>query len=262
MNSSRPSLWAGALALAASAWSAAPLTAESTPAVLRVIVAADEAPETFSLKPGEQPGFERELLEGFARLRGSRIEAVRAKTYPDRIPMLLKSDGDLIVAIFDTPERRKQVDFTTEVMPTHNVAVTLQPRPRIDRLDELRTVKVAVIRGASPAEDAAKAGIPPRSLIAFDRVEDLVRALQAKEVDTAVLPISEMALASRRVSGLEAGVTVGSPGTIAWAVRKEDTALREALDEYLRNVRRGPTWSRLVVKYFGDQTLAVLGRSR
>jgi hypothetical protein len=45
-------------------------------------------------------------------------------------------------------------------------------------------------------------------------------------------------------------------------VRPEDEALRAALDEHLLGVRRGATWSRLVVKYFGDQTLGVLGRAR
>ena len=51
-------------------------------------------------------------------------------------------------------------------------------------------------------------------------------------------------------------------GKVAWAVRKQDTALRAALDEYLGNVRRGPSWSRLLVQYFGDQALQVLGRGR
>jgi hypothetical protein len=63
-----------------------------------------------------------------------------------------------------------------------------------------------------------------------------------------------------RFGTLRAGVTVGTPGRIAWAVRKGDTALGAALSEYLGHVRRGPTWSRLVVKYFGDQALVVLGR--
>ena len=38
--------------------------------------------------------------------------------------------------------------------------------------------------------------------------------------------------------------------------------LQLSLDEHIANVRRGPTWSRLIVKYFGDQTLTVLGRAR
>ena len=58
--------------------------------VLRVIVAADEAPETFALRPGEDPGFERELVEGFARLQGLRVEAV---TTPSRSLRLKPGDA-------------------------------------------------------------------------------------------------------------------------------------------------------------------------
>ena len=45
-------------------------------------------------------------------------------------------------------------------------------------------------------------------------------------------------------------------------MRKQDPALRAALDDYLGNVRRGPSWSRLIVKYFGDQALQVLGKGK
>jgi ABC-type amino acid transport substrate-binding protein len=228
--------------------------------ILRVVVAADEAPETFAIAGGESPGFEREMLQGFARLRGLRLEVVTAKTHADRIPALLKGDGDVIAAIFDTPDRRKQVAFTGEVLPTHNVAVTLKPRPALQTLDELRKAKVAAIRGAKPAEAAAEAGVPAASLVLYDRMDDLLAGLKSGDVQAAVLPVSELALASKRMAGLSAGTTVGAPGVIAWAVRKEDAALLTALDDYLQNTRKSPSWSRLVVKYFGDQALSVLGR--
>jgi ABC-type amino acid transport substrate-binding protein len=247
-----------------SAVTARPLDLDAIKArgTLRVIVAADEAPETFALQAGVESGFERELLEGFARLRGFKIDVVVAKAYSDRIPMLLKGEGDVIAAIFDTPERRRQVDFTVEVMPTHNVAVTLAPRPPVSRLAELKTLKVGVIKGAKPAETAQEAGVPVTALVGFDRLEDLLDALKKGDVAAGILPVSEMALAAKRIPGMQAGVTIGAPGQIAWAVRKEDQALRGILDEYLGNIRRGSSWSRLIVKYFGDQALSVLGRSR
>ena len=226
---------------------------------LRVIVAADEAPETFAAEGGERPGFEREMLESFVRLHGLRLEVVTAKAYADRIPMLVGGKGDVIAAIFDTPDRRKQVAFTAEVMPTHNVAVTVAPQPPISTLDDLRAAKVAVISGAKPADDAAAAGV--KSLLPYARIEDLLQALKANEATAAVLPVSELALASRRFPGLQAGVTVGEPGTVSWAVRKDDAELRAALDAHLANLRK-TSWSRLVVKYFGDQALHVLGRTR
>jgi ABC-type amino acid transport substrate-binding protein len=230
--------------------------------VLRVIIAADEAPETFAAAPGPRPGFERAMMERFAELQDVRLEVVRAPGYAARIPALLEGKGDVIAAIFDTPERRERVAFTSEVIPTHNVAVTVRPRPAVRSVADLSGLKVGVIRGAAPAEDAVAAGVAPRDLVAFEKLDGLLRALQAKEVAAAVLPISELALAGKRVPGLEAGGTIGAPGTVAWAVRKEDTALRAALDEFVRNTRRSPSWSRLVVEYFGDQALAVLGRAK
>ena len=250
------------LVLGAGGLSAADLPEIKSRGVLRVVVAADEAPETFAIAESETPGVEREMLEGFMRLHDLRLAVVTAKSHADRIPMLTRSEGDLIVAIFDTPDRHRFVDFTVEVMPTRNVAVTAAPNPPMYAIEELRRSKVAAIRGAKPAEAAAEAGVPRASIVLFDRVEDLVDALKRGQVAAAVLPVSELALASRRAPGLQAGVTVGDPGVVAWAVRKEDVALRAALDEYLGNLRRTPAWSRLIVKYFGGEALNVLGRRR
>lgn len=252
--------WAAGLLALAGAVSAADLPDIVNSGVLRVIVAADEAPETFSLRPGGDPGFERELLDGFARLHKVRVIPVTATGYAERIPMLQRGEGDVVAAIFDTPDRRKLVDFTAEVMPTHNVVVTLDPREPVRTVDELRTLKVGVIKGAKPAEEAVQAGVPPSVLRAYERRDDLVAAMQEGAVTAAILPVSELAVAARKVTGLRAGATIGARGTVAWAVRMGDVALAAALNQYLENVRRGPTWSRLVVKYFGDQALLVLGR--
>ena len=251
-----------ATAVMAAGAGAADLGEVKTRGALRVIIAADESPDTFALTAGPHPGFEREIMERFAQIAGVRLDVVRAAGYGDRIPMLLRGEGDVIAAIFDTPDRREKVAFTAEVIPTHNVAVTLPPQAAIRRAEDLRAVKVGVIRGAKPAEAAAEAGVRPKDLVAYEKLEDLLRGLKAGEVAAAVLPVSELALASKRVAGLEAGVTVGAPGTVAWAVRKEDTALRAAMDDFLGNLRKSPSWSRLVVQYFGDQALSVLGRAR
>jgi ABC-type amino acid transport substrate-binding protein len=255
-------LWPGgaALVLAAAAAGAADLSGLRSRGTLRVIVAADEAPETFAFQGDGDPGFERELIEGFARLHGLRVVPVVASGYAERIPMLQRGEGDLVAAIFDTPDRRKLVDFTAEVMPTHNVVVTMEPRPAVRGLEELRSAKVGVIKGAKPAEEAVEAGVPPSVLQPFERRDELLAALKDGAVSAAILPVSEMVVSTRTYGALRAGVTVGARGKVAWAVRKGDAELEAALTEYLVNVRRGPAWSRLVVKYFGDQALLVLGR--
>jgi ABC-type amino acid transport substrate-binding protein len=231
-----------------------------TRGTLRVIAAADEQPETFSFKAGTEPGFEREMIEGFARLQGMKVEAVSAKTYADRIPMLNAGDGDLIIAIFVTDERRKLIDFSTEVMPTHNVVVTLSGNPPVTKLEDLRGLKVGVVKGTASVDDSIAAGVPAASLVKLEDGEAAIAALRAGAVTATVRPYSEFALSAKREKGLQAGMVVGPPGTSAWGIRKEDVQLRRALDDYIVNSHRAATWNRLLVKYFGDQALGVLGR--
>jgi len=244
-----------ALLLAASPLAAdlAELKARGT---LRVIVAAEEAAETFD-PAGQARGFERELVDGFARLEGLKVEVVAAKGYPERIPLLLAGKGDLVVAIFDTPERRQQVAFTTEVMPTYNVAVTLPPRPAPKDLAELRKQRVGVLKGTAPLEDVAAAGVA--ALQKYDSSEAMLQGLLHGEVAALVMPVSELALAMKAQPTLQPGVQVGASGQVAWAVRREDAALRAALDRHLANVHRSAAWNRLLVKYFGEQAPLVLG---
>jgi ABC-type amino acid transport substrate-binding protein len=247
------------LALAIPAAAGADLSALQARGSLRVIVAAEEAPETFD-PSGAATGFERNLLDSFARLYGLRLEVVPAKSYPDRIPALLAGKGDVVVAIFDTPDRRQQVAFSAEVMPTFSVAVTGPGHKVIASLDELRRLRVGVLKGTAPAADAAAAGVT--ALAAFDSSEPMLSALRAGTVAAVVMPVSEFAIALKRTAGLAAGVRVGPAGSVAWAVRKEDTALLAALDAHLANVRRSASWNLLLVKYFGEQAPVVLGRRR
>jgi ABC-type amino acid transport substrate-binding protein len=111
-----------ALAVLVPAAAARPVAAADLPDImrsgaLRVLVAADESPEFFALEPGPSPGFEREILEGFARLHKVRLETVPIVRFDDAIPALLRGQGDLITGMIDTEARRRQVAFTVEVRP-------------------------------------------------------------------------------------------------------------------------------------------------
>ena len=61
---------------------------------------------------------------------------------------------------------------------------------------------------------------------------------------------------------MQLGLFLGAPTSLAYGVRKGDAALHKALDEYIENLRRTPTWSRLVVKYFGEMAPEVLKKAR
>src|SRR5262245_41089478 len=116
-----------ALAAAAERSSAGDLAAIKARGSLRVLIGADEDPIWFSQRGGPQPGFEREVLEGFARLQKVAFEVVPVPHWEEAIPMLQRDAGDLLGGISVTPERRQKVDFTTELLPARSIVVTRRP---------------------------------------------------------------------------------------------------------------------------------------
>ena len=207
-----------------------------------------------------KPGLEREMLEGFARLKRLKLEVVPVKAFADRIPALLRGDGDVIVGLVDTAERRKQIDFTAEVLPVRHLVVTHKPATPVKSVEELRKKKVGTIRGTTWARETLAAGVPESQVEYFPDTEPLLSALAAGRVDAVVMTISDFTLAVARHPGLEAGTFLGEAARAAWGLRKQDVKLKAEIDAYIDNLRSGASWNRLVVTYFGEKALTVLGR--
>jgi ABC-type amino acid transport substrate-binding protein len=232
--------------------------------VLRVLVSRDAFPEMFSLATGTEPGIEREMIDGFASLHKLKLQLVEVASVRERIPALLEGKGDVIAgAISVTEARRKLVDFTAEVLPLRHVVVTRKPHRMVETLEQLRRERVGTLKGSSWAEQVAAAAVPPENVDdSFPSPADVVQGLRAGRVSAVVMASTVAILEQRKDPQLQLGVFVGPSLGQAWAVRKDQPELREALDRYVQNVRRSATWSRLVVKYFGDRALEALKKSR
>jgi ABC-type amino acid transport substrate-binding protein len=228
---------------------------------LRVIAAEGEQPEMFDFDGDPaKPGLEREMLEGFAGLKRLRFEVVAVKAFSDRIPALLRGDGDVIVGLVDTIERRRQIDFTAEVLPVRHLVVTHKPAPPVKSVEEFRKRKAGTIRGTTWARETLAAGVPESQVEYLPDTEPMLQALADGRVDAAVMTVSDFTLAMTRHPGLQAGTFLGEPSRAAWGVRKQDPKLKAELDAYIDNLRSGASWNRLVVTYFGEKALTVLGR--
>jgi histidine transport system substrate-binding protein len=248
------------LALGAAGAGAADLPDIKSRGTLRVIAQTGEAPEMFRFSGAGEPGFELEMIQGFAKLHGLTVEPVQVATTGDRIPALRRGSGDVIIGIVDTEERRKLVAFTREVLPANHLVVTWRPHRVVRTVEEFKAEKVGVVRNTSWAQAAVEAGVPLKAMTLFPSREDVFGALEAGRITATVMTTTDFLLATGPHPDLQGGVAVGAAGRAGWGVRKEDLELLDALDEYISNYRAGPSWSRLVVKYFGDQALRALGR--
>ena len=249
-----------ALTLVAAVGSGADLEDIQKRGVLRVIAQTGEAPEMFRFSGSGEPGFEREMLQGFAALYDLSLEPVPVGTSADRIPALLRGDGDVIMGIVDNPQRREQIAFTPEVLPAHHRVVTCAPAPPIQSVEEFRQAKVGVVDGTSWKDEAVAAGVPVEEMTLFPTRDRVFDALESGQVTATVMTTTDFLLAARSHDCLEGGVGLGAPGSAGWGVPKESPELLAALDAFISNYRAGSSWNRLIVKYFGDQALRALGR--
>jgi len=240
------------------------LPAITTRGTLRVLVAMDTQPEAISLQEGTAPGLEREMLEGFAALRRLKVEFIPVPLSADRIPALLAGKGDVIAGGFAvSEERRKQVDFTSDVFRFRHVVVTRQPHPPVETLDELRRLRVGTLKGSTWATTIAEVGVPHENIDdSYAGAGDVLEALRQGKVGALVMGSGWALAEMRRDPLLHLGLLIGPPVGRAWAVHKHAPQLRQALDEYVSNMRKGASWSRLVVKYYGDIALEVLKKGQ
>jgi ABC-type amino acid transport substrate-binding protein len=229
---------------------------------LRVLaVQMKQADEFFQLQG--RPGFDREILEGFATLHGLRLVPVAVSGWDELVPALVAGRGDVIAGRFTvTEERKHKIAFTRETFPTRNVVLTRAPTPPVKSLEELRALRVGTIAGSSMAEAVARAGVPAANVDDGIKPGGLPAALVSGRVKAVVLGVESAITAKRADPKIELGVFLGPPGSLAFGARKQDEALLEALDAYIENLRKTATWSRLAVKYFGESAPEVLKKAR
>ncbi len=229
--------------------------------VLAVVL--EDEPEFFSLKPDQAPGFDHEVVLGFANLHRLKLEVVPVKGWDGLIPAVLRGDGDLIASRFTVTEsRKKSIAFTVEVFPTRHVVVTRKPAPVVENLDQLRVQKIGIVKGTSMMDTLAAAKIPAAAVDASFPSGSLPDAMRAGRITSTVDDVAAAIISARRDADLQVGMFLGPPSSYAYGVRPGDAQLLGALNEYIENLRRTPSWNRLVVKYFGAAAPDVLKKAR
>lgn len=229
---------------------------------LRVLV-VEGSPEFYAVKPGEAPGLDREVLDGFVALQRIAVETVVVPSWAELIPALRDGRGDVLAGgVTVTEARRKLIDFSSEVFPTRHVVVSRRPHPVIRTLEQLREARVGTIKGSSMAELVAESRVPPARVVDSIPSGGMPAAMRSGQVTACVIGL-ENAIADQRADPeIQIGMFVGPRASLAFGVRKADVELRRELDEYVGNLRRTPTWNRLVVKYFGDAAVEILKRAQ
>ena len=267
-----------ALAIAASAWAYAGVRPPSTldrirrKGVVRAGIAF-EPPWVYRLPNGRVAGEAPEVLQAAMHALG--VDSI--EWVPTRFgSLLLELDAgtfDVIAAgLYRTDERAARVLFTR---PTITVATVMLVRgpdsartPTLEALAARTDGRVAVLAGAVEGTLAADAGLDSTRRLEVPDILTGVAALDAGEVDALLLSAPSILAIQRARPGEAAALAVvpldttrrpGLVGHPAFAFRRTDRSLRNAVDDVLGHYLGSPAHRRLLTGLGLDATIASSG---
>jgi ABC-type amino acid transport substrate-binding protein len=198
--------------------------------------------------PDAFQGLDVELLKGFARKLGVRLEVHSlTSSYGELIPALLRSEGDVVAnSLTITPARREKVDFTNPYMVGWEVVV-VRPDSPIASAADLKGKKCAVAPGTSlvaslqaiaPGAQLVEKEFPLATYVAVQEGEaDCAMSENATPVGETMKPPQLPLKVAFRVRQFDYGM----------AVRKGSDLLGP-LNDYLEEVKRNGELKRLAEK--------------
>ena len=226
--------------------------------VLRTLVRPGR-PELFTTEAGAPPGLEHEILLGFAKRHGVKLEAVAVASQAARLTDLLGSKGD-VIGLTNTAFLGEPIAFSSEIIPTRFVVVTRKPHRVVKTLQELYKEKIGVVKGADNVDVLIGAGVPAAQI--HDEFVAPAVALKEGKLTALVWAVDKAVLFQQKDPSYQLGMFVGPPAGRAFAVRREDKELLAALNQHIEILRSTDVWNRLLVKYFGTTAQDVLRMGR
>lgn len=193
-------------------------------------------------------GSEVETAKLLADYLGVPLEIVQV-TSPNRIPFLLTGKADIVIASLSiSDERKKVVDFADP----HGVIQVIVAAPKgtaIKTLEDLAGKDVATTRGTTNDKEATTQ-LTKSNIVRYDDDATLVTALVSGQSNImASAPQIMTATNERRKNDPLETKLVLKTNPYAIGVRKEDTALKAAINEFVAKELKSGKLNEIYKKY-------------
>ncbi|MFY8064199.1 MAG: membrane-bound lytic murein transglycosylase MltF, partial [Usitatibacteraceae bacterium] len=205
-----------------------------------------------------QTGFEHDLATMFANELGISVRFRVMPSYAKLLQQLEGNRGHIAAAgLSPTPELRQKFAFGPAYKTTQYQLIyrTADKRPR--SIGEIGGRTLAVI-AETPAHDIARdlAGSIPSLILEVLRHEatadDVLKALDAKRADVALVDTYGFAVAKRLHPELSAAFNVGQEAKVAWAFSSAaDFDLQQSAERFFEKIRANGSLNRLMDRYYG-----------
>ncbi|MBC7623147.1 MAG: membrane-bound lytic murein transglycosylase MltF [Aeromicrobium sp.] len=247
----------------APSWLAAPLAAPRTSGELVVLtLRGPTTTQLLSTGTGQesdaQTGFEHDLATMFATELGFAVRFRVMPSYAKLLQQLEANRGHLAAAgLAPTPELRQKFAFGPGYKTTQFQLVYRSADKRPRNIGDIGSRSLAII-AETPAHDMARelTGRTPNLVLEVlpheATADDLLRALDAKQADFALVDTFGFAVAKRLHPELSAAFNVGREAKVAWAFSNAaDFDLQQSAVRFFEKIRTNGSLNRLIDRYYG-----------
>lgn len=185
-------------------------------------------------------GSDVDVARQFAKDMGVELEIVPL-TGPNRIPYLMTKKVDMVISVFSiTPEREKVISFS-KPYGVNQLVLGAPKSVAVNSVPELGGKRVGVVRGN--LQDTVLTAVAPKEakIVRFDDDATVATALASGQVDAIVTPRTSLTTIAKTnpSKGIEVKQVLKSQ-PYAIGLRKEDTALRDAVNKWIdANMKNG-----------------------
>lgn len=194
-------------------------------------------------------GIDVELVKGFAQSLGLKLE-IHPETggYGDLLPALTSGRGDLVASrLTITPKRQEAADFSAPYFSQWVVAA-VKPNSKLDKLDDLKGKRVAVMKGSSHFEFLPGLNLNPEIRLTGFNMESYTAVLEGQSDYALMDSRAEVGQpVSAQFSDLKVGLRVRRSDQGVMVRKGSD--LRPALDAYIEGIRKSGELDKLLDKY-------------
>jgi membrane-bound lytic murein transglycosylase F len=223
----------------------------------RIVMITQNSGNTYYIYRDQPLGFEYELAAAFADHIGVDL-VVLTPGWMEMFDKLVQGRGDFVAAgVAVSPFRERRMDFSDPYLTVRQEVIVRHDSSEIKTARDLDGKTVHVRAGTTFQETLAGLlgeGIKMELVLVPDVSNDeLIRQVADGEID-ATVAYSNVALGSRIYHpDINTAFAISPPQSLAWAVRKGDRDLLEAINDFLTMVKIDGTLDDIIMRYFGDR---------
>ncbi len=229
----------------------------------------DNNSTSYFIYRGRAMGYEYELLQLLAKQLNVKLKITVTNGVDRAIQQLQAGEGDILAFPLTINKPRKEfIAFTQPHFNTYQVLVQRKPeRWRTltqDKIDAalvrtptaLSGKRVHVMKGTSHAmrmrnlSDEIGMDIDVMEDTLVVESEGLIRQVATGEIEYAVADHTMAQVNAAYYPNLDVRTVLSMSQQIAWGVRKNSPALLQAIDEWLREIKKAPTFMVIYNRYF------------